>query len=109
MFFITVLIFSLAGVPPFVGFFSKLFLLNILVNKNFYYLYFLLFLIVLLGLYFYVQNIRFLHSSNLKNAHKIYWRGSEKVQVIFSYFACVNTFIAANGVVYLDDLLLVFT
>ena len=44
LFFLTVLIFSLAGVPPFMGFFSKLFLLNILVNKNFYYLYFLQFI-----------------------------------------------------------------
>lgn len=109
LFFLTVLIFSLAGVPPFMGFFSKLFLLNILVNKNFYYLYFLLFVIILLGLYFYVQNIRFLHSSNLKNANRIYWQGSEKVQVMFSYFALVNAFIVCNGVVYLDDLLLIFT
>lgn len=91
------------------GFFSKLFLLNILINKNFYYLYFLLFVIILLGLYFYVQNIRFLHSSNLKNTNKIYWHGSEKVQFMFSYFALISAFIISNGVVYLDDLLLIFT
>jgi len=109
LFFITVLIFSLAGVPPFVGFFSKLFLLNILINKNLYYLYFLLFVIILVGLYFYVQNVRFLHSSNSKNTSKIYWHGSEKVQIIFAYFALISAFIIMNGVVYLDDLLLVFT
>ncbi len=109
LFFITILIFSLAGVPPFVGFFSKLFLLNILINKNLYYLYFLLFVIILVGLYFYVQNVRFLHSSNSKNTSKIYWQGSEKVQIIFAYFALVSAFTITNGVIYLDDLLLVFT
>lgn len=109
LFFLTVLIFSLAGVPPFIGFFSKLFLLNLLINKNFYYLYFYLFIILLVGLYFYVQNIRFLHSSNLHNSTKIYLFGSEKTQVLFSYVALLNAFLISNGVVYLDDILLIFT
>lgn len=109
LFFLTVLLFSLAGVPPFIGFFSKLFLLNILINKNFYYLYFYLFIILLVGLYFYMQNMRFLHSSNLHNSTKIYFLGAEKMQIVFSYFALLNVFLVINGVIYLDDILLIFT
>jgi hypothetical protein len=62
-----------------------------------------------LGLYFYVQNIRFLHSSNLHNSTKIYFLGSEKTQINFSYFALLNVFFMSNGVIYLDDVLLIFT
>ena len=33
---LTILLFSMAGVPPFIGFFSKLFILTLLVNNSFF-------------------------------------------------------------------------
>ena len=60
---ITVVLFSIAGVPPFLGFFSKLLILITLVNSNFFIFYVFFFGLLFFGLYFYVQNIRFLYST----------------------------------------------
>ena len=59
-FSLTVAFFSLAGVPPFLGFFLKLLLVVKLYVVDFHIWYLLLFLLFLVSLYFYVQNIRFL-------------------------------------------------
>lgn len=108
LFFLTVFLFSLAGVPPFIGFFSKLFILNILLNKSFLLLYFMFFIILILGLYFYIQNIRFLHSSNFGENPKIYLLGYERIQFVSFYFLINVAFIIVNGVSSLDDLALIF-
>ena len=108
LFALTIFMFSLAGVPPFIGFFSKLFLINLLLNKNFYYLYFFLFVVLFTGLYFYIQNVRFLHSSNTSNSLKIYFYGQERVSIISLYFIILNIFFITNGVLFIDDFLLIF-
>ena len=64
LFSMTIFLFSLAGVPPFMGFFNKLYLMSFMVNSCFFIFYPLLLILLLIGLYFYVQNIRFLHSTN---------------------------------------------
>lgn len=64
----TVILLSMAGVPPFIGFFSKLFIISLVVNNSFFLFYWLVFGIVFLGLYFYMQNIRALHG--LKTLYK---------------------------------------
>ena len=61
---ISILLFSMAGVPPFIGFFSKIFVMVLVINNYYFFLYFIFFLLLFLGLYFYMQNIRFLHSTN---------------------------------------------
>ena len=61
---ITITLFSMAGVPPFLGFFTKLLILLILLNSNFFLLYIFFFALLFFGLYFYLQNIRFLHNTN---------------------------------------------
>ena len=58
---------SMAGIPPFVGFFSKLFILILLLNSNFALLAFFFFTLLLTSLYFYIQNIRFLNASSSSN------------------------------------------
>ena len=68
----TILLFSLAGVPPFLGFFSKIFLMNMLVQYGFFVLYCLLYIILIFGLYFYMQNLRFLHSTNHRSIPKAF-------------------------------------
>lgn len=59
-----IILFSIAGVPPFLGFFSKLLILITLINSNFYFFYIFFFVLLFLGLYFYLQNIRFLYSTS---------------------------------------------
>ena len=85
LFFLTLFLFSLAGVPPFLGFFNKLFLLNLLSNNSFFLLYFLLFVILFFGLYFYIQNLRFLHSTNSSSNSKPFLINT-RVPIIMYYY-----------------------
>ena len=107
LFFITVSLFSMAGVPPFIGFFSKLFILNLLINSNLFTLYFLLFILLLVGLYFYMQNLRFLHTSNKGSTDKPYLI-NERSPLAYYYFSLTFMFFVIFGVVYVDDFLLFF-
>ena len=108
LFFITVCLFSMAGVPPFVGFFSKLFILNILVNTQLFTLYFFLLVLLLVGLYFYMQNLRFLHTSNKGHSDKPYLL-NERAPLSYYYFSITFSFFIVFGVVYVDDFLLFFS
>jgi NADH:ubiquinone oxidoreductase subunit 2 (subunit N) len=104
---LSVSIFSLAGVPPFLGFFSKLFILNILSNSNFFILYFLLFIILFLGLYFYIQNLRFLHSTNYGYSSSSYVINERKSLNIY-YYLILIILLLTFGFFFIDDLLLIF-
>ena len=108
LFFLTVSLFSMAGVPPFIGFFSKLFILNLLVNSNLFLFYFIFFILLFVGLYFYIQNMRFLHSSNLSHTNKQYFQ-NERNSVSVNYFSVLVMFLLIFGIAYLDDILLLFT
>jgi len=109
LFSISLYMFSMAGVPPFIGFFTKLFLVIFLFNYNFYFLYFILFIILFTGLYFYIQNIRFIHSSNTHNSNKTFFLGQERILFLNIYFLIFINFILINGVFYIDDVLLFFS
>ena len=105
---LTVLLFSMAGVPPFVGFFSKLFILTLLLNNSFFLIYFLFFVVLLIGLYFYIQNIRFLHSTNANDISTPYLF-NEKLSITYYYFAFFLLTLIMLGIFYIDDVLLFFT
>ena len=110
LFFLSLCLFSIAGVPPFLGFFSKIFIVNLLINFNFFLLYFVFFLLLMLGLYFYIQNIRFLHTTNTSTTflQKSYFF-TERVPsfyYIYLFFISLNLI---GGFVVLDDLILFFT
>ena len=64
--------FSIAGVPPFVGFFSKTFVFILLASSNFALGFPFFFSILFIGLYFYIQNIRFLNASNVSNFQPVF-------------------------------------
>lgn len=106
---ITILLFSMAGVPPFVGFFSKLFILTLLTNNSFFILYSVFFVVLFIGLYFYVQNIRFLHSTNHNSLAYQYMVVGERVTPTFYYFTIYILTLLILGTVYVDDILLVVT
>ena len=104
---ITILLFSMAGVPPFIGFFSKLFIITLLVNNAFFYLYAFLFVVMFIGLYFYIQNIRFLHSTNYSSLNYSFW-SNERQSLLYYYFSILVLFLLSFGLVYIDDFILFF-
>ena len=105
LFFLTIFLFSLAGVPPFIGFFNKLFLLDLLIHYNFFVLYFVFFVILILGLYFYMQNLRFLHSTNYNTSTKIFLN-NDKVIITLYYYLIFQSIFLLNGAFLIDDLVL---
>ena len=98
-------ILSLAGVPPLVGFFAKIFAFVLLSNSNLFLLFPPLFILLFVGLYFYVQNLRFLNSTNLPNVSPLV---ELNTRPNFSYFvfAFPIAFLIVFGFCYIDDLLL---
>ena len=64
IFFISIVFFSFLGLPPFIGFFGKVFIyLNLLMQQNYFILLILLILSVIIGFY-YLRVIRFLFFTN---------------------------------------------
>lgn len=104
---ISIVIFSIAGVPPFTGFLTKLFLINLLLNQKLAYLYFLLFIILFVGLYFYIQNMRFLHSSDYRSHQTVKFYNHMYVNLGYSYYAVLISFSLVFGIFYIDDILLI--
>lgn len=104
----TVLLCSMAGVPPFIGFFSKLFILTLLTNSSFFLLYTIFFVVLFVGLYFYIQNIRFIHSTNNSIVNSPFVK-NDRVVLVFFYFSITITVLIVLGIFYIDDLVLIFT
>ena len=96
---------SSAGVPPFVGFFSKIFIFTLLCNSNFSILFLILFLLIFTGLYFYMQNIRFLNTSNPLSGTLVFEKNVRLV-LNFYYLILPNTLLLLLGFLILDDLII---
>lgn len=95
----------MAGVPPFTGFFAKLFILLLLSNSSLFLLYSLFVILLLTGLYFYVQNLRFLHSSKSSNTNLPNLLSYQLSDTnFFNYLVLIHFFIIF-GFVLLDDLI----
>jgi len=96
---------SLAGVPPLLGFFSKIFVFTLVSNSNLFLLFPPFFILLFVGLYFYIQNMRFLNTTstpdlNLKSELQLRSNTS-----YYSYNLPIAFFIIC-GFCYVDDLLL---
>lgn len=104
---LSIILFSIAGVPPFIGFFSKLLILVTLINSNFFLFYIFFFILLFFGLYFYIQNIRFLHSINYT---KINYSVDNflRASPVFYYISYVILFFLLFGFLFFNDLLLYF-
>lgn len=101
-------LFSMAGVPPFWGFFSKIFIFTIMCNSNFFLLFPLFFLILFIGLYFYIQNIRFLNSTNSSNLYVISELNTRTIPLYY-YISLLILFFLVFGFIFTEDLLLFIT
>jgi hypothetical protein len=82
-------------------------LLNILANSSFTLLYCLLFIILFLGLYFYIQNLRFLHSTNYGSLSFSYILNERKSVWIYYYILFMSITISF-GFIFIDDIILFF-
>jgi len=105
---LSVLLFSMAGVPPFIGFFSKIFIMTLVLNNFYFLFYFIFFLLLFLGLYFYMQNIRFLHSTNYRHFSTPYLN-NERLVLPTLYISITTLSIIIFGVIYIDDIILLFS
>jgi NADH:ubiquinone oxidoreductase subunit 2 (subunit N) len=99
----------MAGVPPFIGFLTKIFILTLITNNSFVLLYTIFFVTLFIGLYFYIQNVRFLHSTNSGEFNYPYVNSSERLVPVFYYFTVFFLTIVILGVITVEDVLLLFT
>lgn len=97
---------SAAGVPPLMGFFSKLFVLQIILNTKFFLIYVLFFFNLLLGLYFYVQNIKYIHSNQFTFKKSQFIINMEKINLYYYYISLLVVLLNLLSFNYIDDLFL---
>lgn len=108
-FIFTSTLFSMAGVPPFIGFFTKLFIFLSFLNKSLFFLIFYFIPIILLSLYFYIQNIRFICTFSFsKNYNSINFLTSKYISIYYIYFSIFNLLLIVLSTFFLFDILLFF-
>lgn len=105
----TIALLSLAGVPPLLGFFMKLFLLMLISHDSLFLLYPLFLILLLTGLYFYVQNIRYIHSLKPIHTDKLSSISGMVVTYKKYEYTLLATILMVLGVVFMDDLLIIIT
>ena len=104
---LTLILFSIAGVPPFIGFYSKLLILLLLMNSNFFFFYIFFFGLLFFGLYFYIQNIRFLYSTAKGKIDYTHLEFMRKTSLYYMY-SFVLIFVLIFGLILMDDIILYF-
>lgn len=104
---LTIVLFSMAGVPPFLGFFAKLLILISLLNSNFFFFYMFFFALLFFGLYFYIQNIRFLYSTTPSVLHYAF-HGNLRATSLYYYVTFFFLFFLIFGLAFFDDIVLYF-
>ena len=107
IFLVTVILFSISGVPPFAGFFTKLLVFVLNVANSFFLFYTLFFIIVFISLYFYMQNIRFLHSTNYQTS-QVPYLVNERLILSFYYFSISLLITLISGFIVFDEISLLF-
>ena len=99
-------ILSLAGVPPLLGFFSKVFIFVLISNSNFLTLYPPFFTLLFISLYFYVQNLRFLNSTN-KTSLILPNEISPRLNILYFTFITPTIVLSVLGFCFTDDLFII--
>lgn len=104
---LTLSILSMAGIPPFLGFFSKVLILVLITNSNFFFFIFFFLILLFLGLYFYLQNIRYMYSTNQYMYNNIFTINIHITNLSFLILTFFN-FITIFGFFFFNDFLLYF-
>lgn len=103
---LTVTLFSMAGVPPLLGFFSKVLVFILLADSSYFIIFFLFFPLVFFGLYFYVQNIRFLNRSKPSTTPNTYFL-EVRSSLMYYNVTTPTLFLLTLGMFYTEDLFLI--
>lgn len=100
--------FSMAGIPPFLGFFSKIAIFVIIANLYLFILFPLFFLLLFSGLYFYIQNVRLiLTGTDQLSFGNLYVSDlNTRRSTLLDFLACVLNFVLLTGITLLEDFLL---
>ena len=101
-----IVFFSIAGVPPFIGFFSKLLILISLLNSNFALFYVFFFPLLFFGLYFYLQNLKYLLSNTSEKAPSSL--GTLRFNIFYAPIVILVLVFLIFGIFLFDDLTLWF-
>lgn len=105
---LSVCLFSMAGIPPFIGFFSKLLILISLLNSSFFPFFPFFFILLFLGLYFYLQNLKHIHtyhnSPRLTYFHLFFLHNTHA----YYYYTVLLLIFLFCGFFFIDDLLMLF-
>ena len=107
IFLITIILFSVSGVPPFAGFFTKLLVFILNIANSFFLFYTLFFVIVFLSLYFYIQNIRFLHSTNYQTV-QVPYLVNERIILSFYYLSILLLLSLISSFILFAEVSLIF-
>jgi NADH:ubiquinone oxidoreductase subunit 2 (subunit N) len=103
-----IILFSIAGIPPFIGFFSKLLILLTLVSSFFIFFFIFFFVLLFFGLYFYLQNLRFLYSTVVGVVSYTYIY-SQRTHTSFFLIINFSLIFIIFGFIIFDDILLYFS
>mgnify|MGYP006087934225 CR=1 FL=1 len=99
---------SLAGVPPLAGFFSKIFLFVLISHSHLFIIFPPFFVLLFIGLYFYVQNLRFLNSTNPSSLNSL-TELSPKLSPPYFVLMLPICFFTVFGFCYMEDLVLILS
>lgn len=102
---IILLLLSLAGVPPLLGFIGKFLLYIQLLAYKSYYLFFIFFIFNVFVLYFYIQNVRFMVSKNTNKITNSFNLSNTMYDSVF-FFLIVLMFFNMFGILYFDNFLI---
>lgn len=105
---LTLLLLSMAGVPPFIGFFAKIFIITLLLGSSLFLLGPFLITVLFISLYFYVQNLRFLHSTVTTNLNYPFIFNERHV-ILFYYAANIISTLIVLGFLFIEDVFLLFS
>jgi len=99
---------SLAGVPPLAGFFSKIFLFVLISHSHLFIVFPPLFVLLFVGLYFYIQNLRFLNSTNPSSLNHLS-ELSPRSSAAYFILTLPLSFFTVFGFCYMEDLVLLLS
>lgn len=90
-----VTLFSISGLPPFIGFFSKLGILLVLVSEGLVTLTLVILLSTVVSVFYYIRLIKILYSENLR-VGKLYFPLHPFNCIMFSFFSFMLVFLFIN-------------
>jgi len=87
--FLSLNLFSIAGIPPLMGFFSKMFILNVLIFNEMFFITFIILLLSVISVFYYIRLIKILFFS--LNSNFIFLKNPNKIiSFIIVFFSLLN-------------------